>query len=176
VPVRRSYLLVGQPPWYRSPAGDLQHDVPVGVALEFRNDTASRLGTPLPAGTVRVYRRDRSGEAQFVGEDTIRHTPKDERVVLRIGQAFDVVASRVQTDFRTVDLAPYDVEAAFRVSVRNRRREAVAVSVREPIGGAWKVLDSSHPPVKVDAATLGFELPVPAGGETVLAYRVQIAR
>ena len=175
VPLAKSYQIVGQPAWFRSRQGDLGRDVPVAVFLQLRNDVASHLGMPLPAGTVRLYKQDKSGAEQFIGEDTIRHTPKDETVRLKVGDAFDIVASRTQTDFQQLGTKPYGIEAAFEVKIRNHKKEAVTVTVREPVGGDWKVVESSHPPVKVDAATLGFEVPVPADGETVVRYRVQVA-
>jgi hypothetical protein len=175
IALKKSFLIVGQPAWYRSRHGELGRDVPVGVFLEFRNDAANHLGVPLPAGVVRLYKRDKAGAVQFIGEDAIRHTPKDERVLLKAGDAFDVVATRVQTDYREIDVEPYDVEVAFAVTIRNRRREAVVVSVKEPLGGDWKVVESSVPPVKLDARTLGFEVSVPRDAETVVSYRAQVA-
>lgn len=175
VKVARTYRVVGQPHWWRSRAGDLERDVPVGVIVGFRNDAASQLGMPLPAGTVRLYQEDKSGARQLVGEDTIAHTPKDERVELEAGSAFDVVASRTQTDWRTVSQEPFRVEVGFAVRIRNRRREAVTVDIREPVGGEWKVVESTHPPTKIDAGTLGFSIPVPAGEEVTTRYRAQIA-
>ena len=175
VPLKKTFLLVGQQFWYRSRMGDLGHDLPVGVFLELKNDAASRLGMPLPAGTVRLYKQDRAGAEQFIGEDAIRHTPKDEKVTIKIGEAFDVVASRTQTDFRTINLKPYDAEVAFEVRIRNHKDQPVTVSVREPVGGEWKMVESTFPAVKIDAGTIGFEVPVPKDGEAVLRYRVQIA-
>jgi hypothetical protein len=174
VQLAKAYRVVGQPAWWRSRAGDLERDVPVGVYLEFRNDAASRLGMPLPAGTMRLYKEDASGARQLVGEDTIPHRARDERIVLRAGSAFDVVASRTQTDWRTVSQEPFRVEVGFAVRLRNRRKAPVTVSIREPVGGEWKVVESSHPPVRVDAGTLGFEAPVPAGGEVTVRYRAQV--
>jgi hypothetical protein len=175
VPLKKSFVVVGQPAWFRSRVGDLGRDLPVGVFLELRNDDASHLGMPLPGGTVRLYKLDKSGAEQLVGEDTIRHTPKDEPVLLKAGDAFDVVARRVQTDFRSINVEPYDAEAAFTVTLRNHKREAVTVSLREPIGRDWKVVESSVPPVKIDAGTLGFEVQVPKDGEVTVSYRVQVA-
>lgn len=173
--LKKSLLLVGQPYWYRSPQGDLGHDLPVDVFLEFRNDAASHLGKPLPAGTVRVYKQDKSGAQQFVGEDAIQHTPKDETVRLKLGEAFDVVASRRQTDYRSINVKPYDAEVAFEIRLRNHKETPVTVSVREPLGGEWKMMESTYPAVKIDAGTVGFEVPIPKDGEAVLRYRVQIA-
>jgi len=171
----KRYLLVGQPAWYRSRLGDLGRNLPVGVFLELGNTAANHLGLPLPAGTVRLYKRDRSGAEQLVGEDRLAHTPKDETVTLKAGDAFDVVATRTQTDWRTIDLKPYDAEAAFQVSIRNHKPEPVTVTMREPVGGQWEVVESSLPAVRVDAGTLGFDVPVPAAGETVVRYRVRVA-
>jgi hypothetical protein len=175
VALHKTFLIVGQPGWYRAKTGDLGRNVPVGVFLDFKNDTANHLGIPLPAGTVRLYKQDKSGSEQFIGEDTVRHTPKDETVTLKVGDAFDVVATRVQTDFRALDVKPYDAEVAFQVTVRNHKDTPITVNLREPVGGEWKVVESSHPAVKIDAGTLGFEVPVAKDGEAVVRYRVQVA-
>jgi len=175
VGLKKTFLLVGQPAWWRSRQGDLGHDVPVGVFLELKNAEANHLGTPLPAGTVRLYKQDKSGAQQFIGEDRIRHTPKDETVRLKVGEAFDVVATRTQTDYRAINVKPYDAEVAFAIKIRNHKPEPVTVTLREPIGGEWKVVEASQPHTKVDAGTLGFEVPVPADGEVVVSYRVQVA-
>jgi hypothetical protein len=175
VKLTKSFRVVGEPVWWRSRVGELERNVPVGVFLEFTNDAASHLGVPLPAGRVRLYKQDEGGARQLIGEDTLAHTPRDERVVLKAGNAFDVVASRTQTDFRTVSTEPFQVEAGFALAIRNRRKEPVTVTVREPIGGEWKVIESTHPAKKIDAATLGFEVPVPAGAEVTVRYRAQVA-
>jgi hypothetical protein len=175
VPIRKQFLVVGQPAAFRSRQGDLGQRVPVGVFLELRNDQKSHLGMPLPAGTVRLYKQDASGAEQFIGEDKVRHTPKDEVVRLKAGDAFDVVATRVQTDYREINVKPYRVEVAFAVTIRNHKKTPVAVDVREPVGGEWKVVESSLPAEKIDAGTLGFHAEVPADGETTVTYRVRVA-
>jgi hypothetical protein len=175
VKLTKSFRIVGEPMWWRSRVGELERNVPVGVFLEFTNDAASQLGVPLPAGTVRLYKQDQGGVQQLVGEDELAHTPRDEKVVLKAGNAFDVVASRTQTDYRTVSTEPFQVEVGFALTLRNRRKEPVTVVIREPVGGEWKVVESTHPPVKVDAATLGFEVAVPAGAEVAVRYRAQVA-
>jgi hypothetical protein len=174
VQLKKRYVLVGKPAWYRSRVGDLGRDLPVGVVLEFENTAANHLGMPLPAGTVRLYKQDKSGAEQLIGEDRIGHTPKDEKVTLEAGDAFDVVATRTQTDYRVIDVKPYDAEAAFAVTLRNHKPEPVTVTLREPVGGEWAVVASSVPPVHVDAGTLGFEVVVPANGETALTYRLRV--
>ena len=175
VPLKKTFLLVGQNWWYRQPQGDLGQNIPVGVYLELENRQTGGLGKPLPAGTVRVYKQDSSGAQQFIGEDAIKHTPKDEKVNLKIGEAFDVVATRTQTDFKSINVKPYDIEVGFEVKIRNHKETPVTVTLREPVGGEWKIVESTHRAVKVDAGTIGFEVPVAADGEAVVRYRVQIA-
>ena len=174
VGITKTFLIVGQPAWWRSRQGDLGHDVPVGVYVELKNAEANHLGMPLPAGTVRLYKQDKGGAQQFIGEDRIKHTPKDESVQLKVGEAFDVVATRTQTDYRAINVKPYDAEVAFAIKIRNHKSEAVTVTLREPIRGEWKVVESSHQHTKVDAGTLGFDVSVPADGEVVVSYRVQV--
>jgi hypothetical protein len=175
VGIKKTFLIVGQPAWWRSRQGDLGHDVPVGVYIDVKNAEANHLGMPLPAGTVRLYKQDKAGAQQFIGEDRIKHTPKDESVQLKVGEAFDVVATRTQTDYRAINVKPYDAEVAFALKIRNHKPNAVTVTLREPIRGEWKVIESSHPHTKIDAGTLGFDVPVPADGEVVVSYRAQVA-
>jgi len=172
VPVRKRLLLVGQPHWYRGQFGTLTENEKVAVTLELANAESSGLGLPLPKGTVRVYKRDRAGAEQFVGEDAIDHTPRDETVRLRVGDAFDIVADRTQTDYRV--LSPRQAESAYAISIRNHKDEAVEVTVREPVGGDWTLVQSSLPGKKLDAGTLEFEVQVPARQETKLTYRVRV--
>jgi len=172
IPVTKRLLLTGQPYWYRGQFGTLTQNEKVSVTLELTNSQKDGLGMPLPKGTVRVYKKDASGAAQFVGEDSIDHTPKDETIRLKVGDAFDVVADRTQTDYRV--LSPHEIESAYEVSLRNRKEEDVTVTVREPVGGDWKLLSSSIPGTKKDAGTLEFQVPVPKGAEVKLSYRVRV--
>jgi hypothetical protein len=172
VPLRKKLLLAGRRSWYRSQYGTLTQGEKVAVILEFENAGDTGLGVPLPKGTVRVYKKDRSGAEQFVGEDAIDHTPRDETISLRVGDAFDVVADRTQTDYRK--LSPRQAEVAFKISIRNRKDEEVTVTVREPMGGDWRLVSSSHPGEKRDAGTLEFEVPVAARQEIELTYRARV--
>jgi hypothetical protein len=97
-------------------------------------------------------------------------------VRLSVGRATDVVATRRQTDHRRVSVKPYDVETAAELRLRNHKKQPVTVDVRESIAGTWTVVDSSHPGERLDATTLGFSVAVPAGGETVVRYRLQVGR
>jgi hypothetical protein len=144
----------------------------VSVYLELENSQRNRLGVPLPKGKVRVYKADQAGSQQFVGEDWIDHTPKDERVRIKMGEAFDVVGERVQKDWRRIAGNVYEVE--WEISLRNHKREDVTVTVLEPMPGDWEVLRSTHPHEKVEAHTLRYRVPVPKEGATKVGYRVRV--
>ena len=145
---------------------------PVKVFIKFKNAEANSLGVPLPAGTVRVYQGDSKGRVQFIGEDRIDHTPKDETVSLHIGNAFDVVAERKQTDFQR--LGPHSVEVEYEISLRNHKPDPITVFVNEPIGGDWTILNSTFKYEKTAAFAARFTVPVAANSEAVLKYRVRI--
>ena len=145
---------------------------PVQVHLKFKNSQENSLGQPLPAGTVRVYQGDSKGRVQFIGEDHIDHTPKDETLDLHIGNAFDIVEERKQTDFKTFGANTY--EMAFQVELRNHKPEPITVEVNEPIGGDWTMLDSNFKYEKTAAFACRFIVPVAANGSSVLKYRVRV--
>jgi hypothetical protein len=146
----------------------------VMVMLEFQNGEEEGLGIPLPKGTLRVYKKDIDGSILLIGEDSIDHTPKDEPVRLYIGDAFDVVGERVQTDFRS----DYDddwMEESFEITVRNHKDEDIEVRIVEHMfrWSEWKILEASHGYDKMDAQTIEFNVPVEADGETVVTYTVR---
>ncbi len=147
----------------------------VDVFLKFRNDKASGMGMPLPAGRIRVSQQDKADESlEFIGEDVIKHTPKDEDVRVKLGTAFDVVGERRQTDF-TVDSKGRRMEEAFEIKVRNHKDQAVEVVVRENLyrWSGWSLLSQSHPSDKKDAQTIEFPVKVAADGEVTINYRVR---
>jgi hypothetical protein len=144
----------------------------VSVFLELRNSQEHRLGLPLPRGKVRVYKADSGGSQQFIGEDWIDHTPKDERVKIKLGEAFDVVGERTQKDYRK--LAPGLWEVEWEIALRNHKAQPQTVTVIEPVPGDWQVLSSTHAWEKPQAHTLRFSIPVPKDGTTKLVYRVRI--
>ena len=177
VPVRKEYLLQGQGYYYSSSYGDLGEKQKVGVFVEFDNKEGSRLGMPLPKGIIRVYKRDSEGRAQFVGEDSVDHTPRNERVRLKLGDAFDVTARRKQTDYKSLGRQGKTAnvhESAFEVELKNAKKEAVTVNLLEPMPGDWEVLQNSHPFVKEAAGTARFKVTVPAEGSATLTYRVRV--
>ncbi len=145
---------------------------PVKVYIKFKNSEENSLGIPLPAGTVRVYQGDSKGRVQFIGEDRIDHTPKDETVSLHIGDAFDVVAERKQTDFQR--LGSHSVEVEYEVSLRNHKPDPITVLVNEPIGGDWSMLSSTFKYEKTAAFAARFTVPVAANSESLLKYRVRM--
>jgi hypothetical protein len=173
VPVKKEYVFYGADHYYRArQTGEIARNRKVPVFLLFRNDKASRLGMPLPKGIVRVYKRDREDALQFVGENSIDHTPKDEKVRLMLGDAFDVVGDRKQTDWKVVSANTY--EAAYEISLRNHKKEGVTVRVVEPIPGEWKILDATHPHEREDSGTAVFPVKVDPDQEVKLRYRVRI--
>jgi hypothetical protein len=143
----------------------------VEAYIEFNNNKQSGLGMPIPAGVIRVYKADSSGGQQFVGEDRVDHTPRDEKVEIKVGNAFDVVAERTQTDYKRVSKNVH--QTAWEVSIRNHKKEMISVLVEEPMSGDWELLKSSIEGDRVDAGTLKFVVNVKPDGETVLTYRVQ---
>ena len=172
VPVEKRFLYYGAQNYYRRQFGMPVSNQKVGVYVEIANKKENHLGIPLPKGTIRVYKADDDGSLQFVGEDRIDHTPKDETIKIKMGEAFDLVAERKQTDWRK--LADNLYEVAFEVSVRNHKDTPVTVSVIEPIPGDWEILSNSHDYKKVEAHTVQFEIPVKKDGKAKLAYRVRM--
>lgn len=177
VPLRKEYRLNGESHYYQGRYGDLGEKLKVAVFVEFDNRKTAQLGMPLPKGVVRVYKQDRSGQPQFIGEDRIDHTPENETVRLKLGDAFDVTANRKQTDFRKLggdSRYNYRFENAFEILLKNAKDEAVTVTVVEPVPGDWKVLGESHKHRKGAANAAVWEVPVPAKGTATLTYRVEV--
>jgi hypothetical protein len=173
VPVRKRFVVDGQEFYYRNvhhPGAPIK-DV-VQVYYQFKNEEKAGLGVPMPAGTVRVYQADSKGGVQFAGEDRIGHTPKDETLKLKIGNAFDVVCERNQTDFDKIASNVYEVE--YEITLRNHKATAVEVEVNEPIGGSWRMVSSSHEWTKTAAWAASFKVPVSAAGTSTLKYRVRV--
>lgn len=177
IPARKEMLLKGSDYYYRASYGDLGHKMKVGVYVEFDNKESARLGMPLPKGIMRVYKKDSSGNAQFVGEDAIDHTPKNETVRLKLGDAFDVTADKKQTDFKKLP-APAKgsnaFESAYEIVLKNAKKERVTVTVQEPVPGDWNLLESSHPVTKASSNTAVWKIEIPAEANVTLRYRVQV--
>jgi hypothetical protein len=174
VPVTKQYLITNAANvWGRYSASFGEADrVNATVKLKFVNDEKSKLGSPLPKGVVRVYKADTQGEAVFVGEDAIDHTPKNEDVDLTLGQAFDITARAKQTDFEQISDRVYENEYA--IEIKNAKKDKVTVDLREAIPGDWKIVKESQEHKKLDSSTAGWLVEVPAEGSTTLTYRVRM--
>jgi len=172
VPVEKIFVVNGQNFYYRNPQnpGSPIKD-PVMVFYKFKNEEKAGLGMPLPAGNVRVYQKDSKGNVLFVGEDRIDHTPKDEMVTVHIGNAFDVISERKQTDYKRIDTHTWEME--FEITLRNHKDAPITVEVNEPIGGDWEMLSSNYKYTKTAAWAAQFNVPVAANGTSVLKYRIR---
>ena len=145
---------------------------PVAIYVTFKNSQENKLGMPLPEGIMRLYKADEKGGLQFIGEDRIKHTPRDEDVRLKIGNAFDVVAQRTQTDFK--QLTTRSFESRWEIVIRNHKDKDISVGVIEPLYSQWEILEKTHPFKKLDAHTIRFDVQVPKNGEAKIAYRVRV--
>ncbi|NWF89057.1 MAG: DUF4139 domain-containing protein [Ignavibacteriaceae bacterium] len=142
----------------------------VAVIVEFENKEEYNLGVPMPKGKVRVYKSD--GETiEFIGEDMVDHTPNKEKVKLRIGDAFDIVAEEVQTENKKITDRVY--EQAYEIRFKNRKKEDIIVEVERTLGFYWEVLSSSIGYEKKDSQNIIFKVPVKADDETVLKFKVR---
>lgn len=183
--VDQEFVVPGVLPWrgWIGQMGDQENTVPVQVWYTFKRTRGSAFGDrPLPGGTVQLYQPDSSGRVQLIGEATITHTPVGKDVRVQSGDAFDVTAERVQTDYTQEQIPParrglptrQRVTAAYRVTVTNAKTTAATVDVRESHFGSWRVTESSVPAEKLSSTESRFRLSVPAGGQTVLTYTVQV--
>jgi hypothetical protein len=172
VPVTKRLMYYGAQDYYRNAYGMPISNQKVAVLLEVKNSADHRLGVPLPKGKVRVYKADSAGSQQFIGEDWIDHTPKDERVKIKLGDAFDVVGERTQKEWRKLGPGLWEVE--WEIALRNHKKQDQTVTVIEPVPGDWQVLHATHAFEKPEAHTLRFTIPVPREGASKLVYRVRI--
>ena len=144
----------------------------VAAQLVVTNEAASGLGVPLPAGRVRFYEADATGDLQFTGETSIAHTAEGEKLTLDVGQAFDLAAERHETRQRRI--SDREREYSVEIKLRNRKKDAVTIVVEESVGGDWEVLEKTHEFTRKDANTLEFRIPVAAGKETMLGYTARV--
>ncbi|MBI3562532.1 MAG: DUF4139 domain-containing protein [Gammaproteobacteria bacterium] len=176
VPVSKELVLHGNDYYYSASYGELGQKLKFEVFVTLENTQPSHLGLPLPKGVVRVYKRDKSGNAQFIGEDQIDHTPKNETLKLKLGNAFDVTADKKQTDFKRTDSGTsrvYIYESAYEIKIKNAKAEAVTVNLQEPIPGDWRIMNETYKHEKAAAHTALWKIAVPANGNAILKYRVQ---
>jgi hypothetical protein len=174
VPVTKQYLITNAANvWgrYSTSFGEAER-INATVKLRFVNDDKSKLGVPLPQGIVRVYKADTQGDAVFVGEDSIEHTPKNEDVNLTLGQAFDITARAKQTDFEQISDRVYENE--YEIEIKNAKKDKVTVDLREAVPGDWRIIKESQEHKKLDSQTAGWLVDVPAEGSATLTYRVRM--
>lgn len=177
VPTRKELVLRGADYYYSGQYGEIGTKMKVGVFIEFDNKETSKLGMPLPKGVLRVYKKDSQGNAKFVGEDNIDHTPKNESVRLKLGEAFDVTADKKQTDFKVLPRPSKNTnayESAFEVVLKNAKKQKVTVTVQEPISGDWKITSESHPHIKANSHLAVWKIDIPAESSTTLTYRAVV--
>jgi hypothetical protein len=182
IPARKTMVYFGQAGQYFGYGSVLSErdygntgNTKVDVYLEFKNDEKVGLGVPLPKGRIRVSQLDAADQSlEFIGEDVIDHTPKNERVLVKLGSAFDVVGERKQVDF-AVDSKAHWMEEEIEVKVRNHKNEPVEVLVKENMfrWTNWSIKQSSHQYEKEDAHTVYFPLKIAKDGQEVLRYRVR---
>src|SRR6185436_2413891 len=172
--VKKEFVLNGQRYYYsgyNNPGAAIKEKV--GVFIQFRNSQLNKLGMPLPAGTIRLYKKDDKGGQQFIGENKIDHTPKDEDVRVKVGDAFDIVAERKQTDYKVI-VSGHLFEYGYEIKIRNHKEGPITVVVNEPIGGDWEIVSSTFEAKKTAAFAAQFNVPVAKDGEATLSYRVRV--
>jgi len=177
IPCKKEFLLRGRSYYYRQAYAEINKKLKVGVYVEIENRKKNHLGMPLPKGVVRVYKEDSKGALQFVGEDRIDHTPENETIRLKLGDAFDLTGTKKQTDFKKLSgdgRYNYIYEAAFALKLKNAKTETVTIKVTEPIPGDWEILSESHKHKKVSSSVASWLIKVPAKGEALLTYKARI--
>lgn len=174
IPARKELVLRGADYYYQSSYGDLGTKMKVGVFVEFDNKETSKLGMPLPKGVMRVYKKDNTGNAQFVGEDNIDHTPKNEFVRLKLGESFDVTADKKQTNFKVLpnpQKGHNAFESAYEITLKNAKKEKMTVIVQEPISGDWTITSESLPHIKANSHLAIWKVEIPAESNATLSYK-----
>lgn len=172
IAVTETLELRGDGGYYNQSSGDLGENLKLGAYIEFTNEGGD-LGVPLPAGTVRLYKKDNAGRPQFIGADNIDHTPRKEKVRLFVGQSFDVTAHRVQTNFTLLGgdgRGRYQYKSSYRIDLKNAKTAPVTVKVVEQVPGDWQIAAENNPHAKPSSGTAVWSIRVPAGGQSTLTY------
>jgi hypothetical protein len=158
--------------WFRA-AHDPDKSTKVGVYISLENSEQNHMGMPLPKGTVRVYKKDADAALQFIGEDAIDHTPTDETVRVKLGDAFDIVGERRQTNYKVLD-SGHLYESSYSIELRNHKEEDVIVSVVELIPGDWEITQKSHAFEKETSSRVRFDIPVARKATAELTYTIRV--
>jgi len=176
ISLNKEYLLQGANYYYSGKYDTINQKHKISVFINFRN-TGENLGIPLPKGVIRVYKKDLKGNSQFIGEDQIDHTPNNGLIRLKLGNAFDITADKMQTDFQQITGTARHTsifETAYQITLKNAKKEAVTIQVQEPIPGDWEIVSESLPHTKLTAGLVEWKIPVSADSETTLNYRVRV--
>lgn len=172
VKAEKEYELQAQGYYYGAWGRGQNPKINVAVYLKFKNEKDKGLGQPLPAGIMRLYKADHQKKLQFIGEDRISHTPKDEEVKLKLGNAFDVVAERKQINYKRITTKMHESE--WEIKIRNHKDSDIIVHVYENISGNWTLTENSHEYEKEDAFKIHFAVNVPADSEEIVTYKVRV--
>ncbi|MCK5714304.1 MAG: hypothetical protein KAI25_16395, partial [Hyphomicrobiaceae bacterium] len=173
VGVEKSFVYGSNGRYYITRMGGPDTSTKVGVYVSLENSSENNMGMPLPKGVVRMYKKDQDGALQFIGEDRIDHTPEDEVIRLKVGDAFDIVAERVQTDYKVLS-SGHLYESAYKVTIRNHKEEDIVVSVVEQLYGDWEVVQKSHAFEKEASHRIHFDVPIERKASTELIYTVRV--
>ncbi len=177
IPCRKEFLVIGSKYSYSRKMGYKPEKLPMQAIITFKNDEASRLGQPMPKGMVRVYKKDSANRLQFIGRDNIRHMPKGAEINLSLGKAFDIVCTKVQTDFRKLaGNSKYNsvYESSYSITVKNTRSEPARIRFLEPFSGTWTITSETMPHKKTGAHTAMWHIDVPANGQKVLKFTARV--
>jgi len=170
ISVEKEYIYDDLSGWYYGGSWSDASEKKVKVMLNFDNSEKNNLGIPLPKGTVKVFKKDSAGKLQFIGEDSIDHTPKDETIRLFVGQAFDIVGERKQMDMK---LLSNWYEYTWEVTLRNHKNEDITVTVLENTGGDWEITKENVDHIKESNNKIKWKVPVKANGEAKLTYTIR---
>lgn len=177
IPVKKEYLLTTPVSSFRSSTVGSVQKLNIDSRIEFVNQ-GGQLGIPLPRGVLRLYKKDSQGAGQFIGEDRIDHTARNQTVRAKLGSAFDLSAERRQTDYKRLSATgPGQMEqseSAYAITVRNAKDQAVKLRIHEALPHDWQILEESQPHSKTAAHEAQWLIDIPAGGQTTLSYRVRI--
>lgn len=173
VPIRKTLELRGSPDYYENADADLGDKLPIGVYVSFENRNGD-LGIPLPGGVVRLYKNDSRGLSQFLGSDSIEHTPKNETVRLHLGDSFDVTAKKKQTAFHFTGMGSCATESSYEIRLGNAKPQPQDVVVVEPIPAEWWILRENVRHVKSSSSTATWTVRVPADSHATLTYTARV--
>jgi hypothetical protein len=171
VPTKKRYIFEAEPGYVPVWSGHRRNQSKVNIKLEIENSQANHLGMAMPKGKVRVYKRDKDGALQFIGEDEIDHTPRDEKMRIYIGDAFDVIGERKQIS--VVQVSGHVRKESYEISLRNHKDSSILVTDVEHANGSWKILSSSQPYEQKDSRTFEFAVNIPAQGQATISYDIE---